>query len=218
MLARKRTQGKLEYELEKIMKASVIIERPVMNITVVRTTVAKAVEKKGNIIIEVGKVEKQVEKTEKVLVNINGRIDYEKLNEKQKQLYDDNRDKYKEIRSWHEKMKLANTDEERAMYRNKVVELDDAIRDNWKAFDLSFEPSSPQNNGNDPKDIDQVKAVSNARAYLSKNIPKLEGLTGKKLDALKEKVAQRYGVIIEAKQAVDDETIAKLKAHGIIVE
>lgn len=214
-LARKRTQGKLEYELEKLAIAPVLIERPVMNIAVVRTVVVKAEVAKKEIVIEVDKTERKFEKAEKVLVNTEGRIDYEKLNEEQKALFDANRDKYKEMRSWHEKMKLAKTDQERADARAMIIELDDAIRANWQKFDASFTGEVSENFS---PEVDPVKAVGNARSYLSKNLSKLESLTGKKLDGLKEKVKERYDVIIAANQVVDDETTAKLVAHGIIVE
>lgn len=219
-LSRKRIQSKLEYELQKILERGLIIERPVMPIGVIQKAVAPVIEMKAAIETEISKGEKIIENQGKVLVWHDDKVDYESLSDEQKALYDDNRDKYKEMRSYHEKMKLATTDEDRKEAREKVVELNDIIRENWKQFDASFLPEGEKPEGSEPevKETDPFKAVNNARSYLSKNLPKLETLTGKKLDELKSKVAERYQVLIDAGQALDETSITKLKACGIIVE
>ena len=219
-LSRKRIQSKLEYELQKILERTLIIERPVMPIGVIQKAVAPVIEKKTAIVDDISKSEKIIEKHGKVLVWHDDKVDYESLYDEQKDLYDKNRAMYKEMRSYHEKMKLATTDEDRKAARERVVELDGLIRENWKQFDASFLPegSSSQGQENDQKETDPFKAVNNARSYLSKNLPKLETLTGKKLDELKAKVAERYQVLIDAGQALDETSIAKLKSCGIIVE
>lgn len=129
------------------------------------------------------------------------------------------------MRSWHEKMKLAKTDVDRAICRETVMLLDDEIHSNWLRFDelknerpgmeeTEVNPGGELNNA-----IDVVKAVSNARSYLSKNISKLEGFSGKNSDLkkLKDKILERYFTIIDNAQVVDIDTIEKLKKHGVIV-
>lgn len=221
-LARKGTalQSKLEYELQKIVERTLIIERPVMPIGVIKKAVAPVIEMKVVIATEAEKIEATVLKHGKYLVMHDEKVDYESLTDEQKALYDTNRDMYKEMRSYHEKMKLATTDEDRKAMRDKVVELDGLIRENWKQFDASFLPAvaSTGSASDEEKETDPVKAVTNARSYLSKNLPKLETLTGKKLDELKAKVAERYQVLVDAGQALDETSIAKLKSCGIIVE
>lgn len=216
-LGRKRMQSKLEYELQKILDRGVVIERAVFPIGQLKKAVAPVVEKKTAVAGENQKIEKTIDDLGRKRVKLEDTVDYDALNDEQKALYDSFPPAYKEMRSWHEKMKLAKTDEERKELRARVVELDDTIRENWKKFEASFEPAADP----DPdaaKEIDPVKAISNARSYLSKNLPKLEKLEGKKLDALKAKIKERYETIINAKQVVDDETVVKLKACGIIVE
>lgn len=219
-LSRKRIQSKLEYELQKILERTLIIERPVMPIGVIQKSVAPVIEKKAAIATEAETIEATVLEHGKMRVKREDSIDYDALTDEQKDLYDANRDMYKLMRSFHEKMKLATTDEDRKAAREKVVELDGLIRDNWKQFDASFLPAGEKVEGGEPeaKEADPVKAVGSARSYLSKNLPKLEGLTGKKLDDLKSKIKVRYETIIAANQVVDEETVAKLKSCGIIVE
>jgi len=212
-------QSKLEYELTKILERGLIIERPVLPIGQVKKVVAPVIEKKAAIASELAPIDKILNKQEKVLVWHDGKVDYESLSDQQKAWYDSNRDMYKEMRSWHEKMKLATTDEERAGFRSKVVEFDDQIRENWKQFDATIEvPKGSADDKKEKKESDPVKAITNARSYLSKNLPKLENLTGKKLDKMKAELKARYESIIAASQAVDEKTIAKLKSCGIIVE
>lgn len=219
-LSRKRIQSKLEYELQKIVERTLIIERPVMPIGVIKKAIAPVIEMKAAIETEISKGEKIIEKQGKVFIWHDDKVDYESLSDEQKALFDSNRDMYKEMRSYHEKMKLSTTDEDRKEMRDKVVELDGLIRENWKQFDASFEPQEPSSQGqeNGEKETDPFKAVNNARSYLSKNLPKLETLTGKKLEELKAKVAERYQVLIDTGQALDETSITKLKACGIIVE
>lgn len=207
-LARKRDPGLLEYQVSKILDMGVIIERPVMNIAVVRTVIVKEQKKQEVLKAPILEVSKKVERTFAVGEKYT-QEDFESFTDEQKTLFNLNRDMYKEMRSWHEKMKLAMTDEERATCRAEVLSLDKEIRANWEKFDNGSSKKEPE-------ESDPVKAVSNARAFLSKNLPKMDVLEGKKRATVAAKIKERYLVIIEAKQSVDDETIAKLKACGIV--
>ena len=223
-LARKGTalQSKLEYELQKIVERTLIIERPVMPISVIKKAVAPVIEMKVVIATEAEKIEATVLKHGKYLVMHDEKVDYESLTDEQKALYDANRDMYKEMRSYHEKMKLATTDEDRKAMRDRVVELDGLIRENWKQFDASFTPegTSSQDQENDQKEADPIKAITNARANLSKIFKKLDSFDGtqKQKDKMVAAAKKQYEIIVAADQAVSDETVAKLKACGIIVE
>lgn len=221
-LSRKRIQSKLEYELQKIVERTLIIERPVMPIGVIKKAIAPVIEMKAAIETEISKGEKIIEKQGKVFIWHDDKVDYESLSDEQKALYDANRDMYKEMRSWHEKMKLATTDEDRKTAREKVVELNDIIRENWKQFDASFLPEGEKTEGDDAgaKEPDPVKEIGNARSYISKTLKAIsEGkIPEKKLDGVKKKALERYQTIITAGQVVDEETVAKLKSCGIIVE
>lgn len=221
-LSRKRIQSKLEYELQKIVERTLIIERPVMPIGVIQKAVAPVIEKKAAIATEAEKIEATVIKHGKYLVMHDEKVDYESLTDEQKALYDANRDMYKEMRSYHEKMKLSTTDEDRKAARERVVELDGLIRENWKQFDASFLPEGGKPEGDDAgaKEPDPVKEIGNARSYISKTLKAIsEGkIPEKKLDGVKKKALERYQTIITAGQVVDEETVAKLKSCGIIVE
>lgn len=221
-LSRKRIQSKLEYELQKIVERTLIIERPVMPIGVIKKSVAPVIEMKAAIATENSKAERIINTHDKVLVYLEGKVDYESLTDEQKALFDSNRDMYKEMRSYHEKMKLSTTDEDRKEMRDKVVELDGLIRENWKQFDASFLPEGGKPEGDDAgtKEPDPVKEIGNARSYISKTLKAIsEGkIPEKKLDGVKKKALERYQTLIAANQVVDEETVAKLKACGIIVE
>lgn len=223
-LARKGTalQSKLEYELQKIVERTLIIERPVMPISVIKKAVAPVIEMKVVIATEAEKIEATVLKHGKYLVMHDEKVDYESLTDEQKALHDENRAMYKEMRSYHEKIKLSTTDEDRKAARERVVELDGLIRENWKQFDASFLPAGEKTEGGEPeaKEADPIKEIGNARSYISKTLKAIsEGkIPEKKLDGVKKKALERYQTLIAANQVVDEETVAKLKACGIIVE
>lgn len=204
-LARKRTQSKLEYELGKILERNIIIERPVLPIT---TLVKADVE----INTDLSGIDQEKEKN---IVVKRSKIDYESLTAEQKELYDTYRKLNKELRSWHEKMKIATTDEQRKEFREQVEMVDERIRENWKIFDGSF---SEKKESEEVKEQDPIRMVANSRSYISKQLFKIDSLKGSKLEKAKEKLRINYQIIIDSHQALSSETIEKFKKHGIIVE
>jgi len=120
-LSRKEKPEKLEYELQKLL------QQPTQIIDIRNTK----------------KSEKPIENTnetepfvERVKITEDGKIRFDDLPEPLQEYYLKIKDEYKFMRSFHEKMKLAETDDARANFRQELVTLDDSIAEKWKAIDL----------------------------------------------------------------------------------
>lgn len=237
-LARLRRQSKLEYELQKIANREFLKESRVWPIAKVQKAAARNEEHT--------ETETQVEKTGKKLVVIDEKINYDDLPEDLKKLYDENREKYKIMRSLHEKMKLATKDQERADLRAELVKLDDVIAKNWEKLDKWEEDGRPETEdgsekedgsgkpeaGSEEEDESQKsedrseekkadpmevgKELNACRSYLSRNVKKLAGLEGKKRDALMAKLDERVKTLQKHNAEIKDSTRKELVELGLI--
>ena len=215
-LARLRRMSKLEYELQKIANREWLKESRVWPIGKVQKAASRNEEHT--------KVETQVEKTGKKLVVIDEKINYEDLPEDLKKLYDENREKYKIMRSLHEKMKLATKDQERAELRAELVRLDNLIAGNWEKLDTWAEnPEEPEEDKGkipasagmtDPMEIG--KELNACRSYLSRNVKKVAGLKGEKREKLLAKLAERVEILQKHKAEIKDATRMELAELGLI--
>lgn len=131
------------------------------------------------------------------------RISRDDLPEDLQALYDANADDYKILRSYHEKMKLAQTNEERAAIREKVIDVEDHIKERWQILDRALQP------GADRKEI----CVSTHRAYISKLL---------KRDVISQsqqyELQMRVYALLEAGETLSDQTIKRLQEKGFKTE
>lgn len=160
----------------------------------------------GGTVVTVGTVG-----TQKLQVVVPGKVDYEKLPVHLQKLYDQNKELYKHQRVYHEKMKQAATDEERAKFRKMVAEYDDVISGNWKEIDAW----DGRGESMDMKEFDADKEIANARKFLSVNVKYLDLREGVKqqllLFEIKEKAEQLQSLGVMVPKA----TTAALKKFGI---
>jgi len=142
---------------------------------------------------------------------VTDKVKYEDLPEHLQKVYDQNKELYKHMRAYHEKMKQAKTDEERAKLRKMVAEYDDVIAANWKQID-SWDGRDQEM---DMTDTDRPKEIAAARKFLSVNIKYLDLREGVKQQLLlfdikeKAELLQSYGV------TVPKATTAALEKFGI---
>ena len=212
-LARKRRLSKLIYELEKIHARAVIKESPVMNIKPIVTVVRVAEDKQTGIHTAQAKIENQG----RIRVSHDEKIHYKDLPEHLQELYRYNRDKHKIMRAYHEKMKLATTDDERRQHRHSLDYLDDRITANWKTIDewVKGDRKEEEQKSQDPN---AYKAINAARSYLSRNVKSLETLKGVEREKMLDKLKQRIQLLQKNQATIKDKTRVELIKHGLINE
>lgn len=132
------------------------------------------------------------------------RADHEQLPVEIQQLWDANAERWKKIKELYNTCKEL----EKPCDRYEYLKL---LKETWYAYKKDFAVYDSYKIGENPEptgvSVDSsaseitVKDVTNARAYISKNLEKLETMTDKGSEEyikLKEKVAQRINVILNA--------------------
>lgn len=146
-------------------------------------------------------------------------IEKDKLPKPLKKVYDEVAEAYKVQRTYHEKMKLAETDEARGELRAKVIETDAIIANGWKGIDKFIKEGIPVPPKVKAKNVLQVsKEINAARSYISRSINDIPKLEGKKLEARKVEVIKRIDQLIALKTPVKKATREALVKLGIIDE
>ena len=144
------------------------------------------------------------------------RADHEQLPVEIQQLWDANAERWKKIKELYNTCKELEKTCDRYEYLKLLKETwyaykkDFAVYDSYKIGD-NTEPTSVSVNSSASEIT--VKDVTNARAYISKNLEKLESMTDKESEdfkKLKEKVAQRINVILNAGESFSDDMITRL--------
>jgi len=214
-LARKRKLSKLEYELQKICERPFIKEAPVMPIKPVQQvlTVAKA---KAN-----GTHEAEVKLADqgKALAVADNTINYDDLPDEMKKLYDYNRESYKKMRALHEKMKLAETDDDRAEHRSALVYLDEKVSENWKVIDDYLTGKNQEATEQQATDAAEIaKEINAARSYLSRNVRGYAKLKGDKREKMFDNLKERVDVLKKHKAEIKKETREELFKIGLFTE
>jgi hypothetical protein len=202
-LQRKRDQVKLVYELSKLV--------PFVVVTPTEEEVAELLSNNAEVSNAAELIKKQ---DAKLKIVQSGQINYDELPEALKPVYDNTISKYKEMRSVHEKMKLATSDEQRAELRKTLDELDIEIESGWVVINAWSKSGKLPETGKKGKAID-FKAVNAARTYVSRAIEKAETTTGKKLEKLVADLQIRVNTLIAAEAEIKPETWEKLLALGI---
>lgn len=130
-----------------------------------------------------------------------------------KPLYDEISQAHKSMRSAHEKMKLAETDEERAEQRKTLVDLDDFVKSGWDAIDEYFllqqqdkQEEKPVEQKEDSSVNELGKSINAARSYISRGINEYKKTSEEKKPELKKKILKRIDLLVENKIPVSKET------------
>lgn len=144
------------------------------------------------------------------------RADHEQLPVEIQQLWDANAERWKKIKELYNTCKEL----EKPCDRYEYLKL---LKETWYAYKKDFAVYDSYKIGENPEptgvSVDSsaseitVKDVTNARAYILKNLEKLETMTDKGSEEyikLKEKVAQRINVILNAGESFSDDMITRL--------
>lgn len=141
---------------------------------------------------------------------VTDRIDYEQLPVRLQKLYNRNREMYKHMRSYHEKMKQAKSDNERANYRKVVIDYDDAISANWKEID-SWDGKEEE----EEKKEGTKNEIGAARKYLSMAVPNLEKRYGLKQQKLLFDIMERVEFLKDNNVKIPGKTVTELEKFGV---
>jgi hypothetical protein len=150
------------------------------------------------------------------IVKNGAEVDYDDMPAHLQNAWDENRDRYKQIRSLHEKLKLMHRaePEDRQPLVNEIVRHDERIRKNWADID-AWQPGQEPDPAPEklPVKMDH-KRISANRKYISKNLEKCDS-KNKKADYFRENIQQRYNEMKAAQVSMSEKTMAELKAAGI---
>lgn len=120
---------------------------------------------------------------------------------------------YKLMRTFFEKMKQASTNEERALFRAKVLQFEDKNTELWSIYDdetkldafiEALEPKKPTE-----------KEISAARVYLTRAPEQLEKYTGKKKEEYIAKIKKRVDLLKLTGVSFHEETRVFLHEIGL---
>lgn len=140
-------------------------------------------------------------------------VSFSDLSPEMKARWEQNRDAYKEIRVLHEKLKLMEnaTPEDRQPLTQRISELDDKIRENWKEID-AWVPAAE----NKVEAIDHKRMQAN-RKYISTNLKKLAEVTDpvKKAKVVAE-LQGRFNEVKASGETFAPETIDELAKAGVV--
>lgn len=156
------------------------------------------------------------DETQDVAVAAGKRADHEQLPVDIQQLWDVNAERWKKIKELYNTCKKL----EKPCDRYEYLKL---LKETWYAYKKDFTTYDTYKIGENAETFESsaessaaevtVKDVTNARAYISKNLEKLETMTDKGSEEyikLKEKVAQRINVILNAGESFSDDMITRL--------
>lgn len=129
-----------------------------------------------------------------------------------KELWEKNRDEYKELQHCHTQMKQANSDAGRADWRNKLLALRKSLSERWKLFDEEMERVNAEK-ANESQDPKPAYNPLNDRAYISKSLKKAEWDDARKLE-----VQHRVDALLQHNQTISEETKKALRERGITIE
>ena len=164
------------------------------------------------------------------------RSDHDTLPEAIRALWDKNAERYKKIKQAHETCKTLTAACDRYEFTSAIAELWDSYKKDFDTYDhyvllpVNEEAGSKESAGEVQLTAEDLKAIGSARAYISKNLPKLlalvaaskkDGFTddqAKELEAWREKIQQRVDVLIGTKQVIKDELRQQLQSADITLE
>ena len=127
------------------------------------------------------------------------------LSEEMQKVYDDITEEYKLRRGYHEKLKMAKTDADRASLRERLLISQHKIEQGWKQIDawlLEQEKNKSKKSFN----------VSSYRAYITKMLKKADSLTPLQRDT----VRTRAKALQDSGEVLGDKILSQLKKYDLI--
>ena len=128
-----------------------------------------------------------------------------------KELWEKNRDEYKELQYCHAQMKQANSDAGRADWRSQVEEHRASLQARWRLFDE--EKARLAAKAEEPEGEKPAYNPGNDRSYITNALKKEEWT-----DKMKLEVQRRVDTLLANNIPFKEETLTRLKKRGIAIE
>lgn len=145
------------------------------------------------------------------LIIMTDKVNYDDLPEGLRKLYDQNKELYKHMRAYHEKMKQAVTDGERAKLQKILAGYDDAIAGNWHQIDAwDGKEEKIEETNTDPE-----KDISAARKWLSVNVKYISLREGVKQQELIFSIKDRVALLKKHQVKIPKSTVTELAKFGV---
>lgn len=175
------------------------------------------------------------EKQKDALVVRSKRGDHDKLPEAIRAIWDKNAERYKKMRQAHETCKTLTAACDRYEYTRALAELWDAYKKDFDTYDhyvllpVNGEAGTKTAEAETVQlSAEDVKAISAARPYISKNLQKLLGMVSRselpgfsekeEMESLRGRIQQRVDVLVRTGQAVTDDQKALLMEAGLTLD
>lgn len=163
------------------------------------------------------------------------RSDHDTLPEAIRDIWVKNAERYKKIKQAHETCKALTAACDRYEYTKAIAELWADYKKDFDTYDhYVLVPDNDEAGTQTPKEdevqlsADDLKAINNARSYISKNLQKLLDIVSrssledfseqKEMEGLREKIQQRVDLLINTKQVLTDDLKNLLSEAGITLE
>lgn len=127
------------------------------------------------------------------------------LSPEMQKIYDQITEEYKLRRGYHEKLKMAKTDVDRASFRERLLISQNKIEEGWKQIDAWLLEKEKANS-------DKGFNASTYRSYITKTLKKGDGMSALQRDT----VRVRAKALIDAGEVLGDKILSLLKQYDLI--
>jgi len=127
------------------------------------------------------------------------------LSPEMQKIYDQITEEYKLRRGYHEKLKMAKTDADRASFRERLLISQNKIEEGWKQIDAWLLEKEKANS-------DKGFNASTYRSYITKTLKKGDGMSALQRDT----VRVRAKALIDAGEVLGDKILSLLKQYDLI--
>lgn len=127
------------------------------------------------------------------------------LSPEMQKIYDQITEEYKLRRGYHEKLKMAKTDADRASFRERLLISQNKIEEGWKQIDAWLLEQEKANS-------DKGFNASTYRSYITKTLKKGDGMSALQRDT----VRVRAKALIDAGEVLGDKILSLLKQYDLI--
>lgn len=127
------------------------------------------------------------------------------LSPEMQKIYDQITEEYKLRRGYHEKLKMAKTDADRASFRERLLISQNKIEEGWKQIDAWLLEQEKANS-------DKGFNASTYRSYITKTLNKGDGMSALQRDT----VRVRAKALIDAGEVLGDKILSLLKQYDLI--
>ena len=163
------------------------------------------------------------------------RGDHDELPEAIRAIWEKNAERYKKIKQAHETCKTLEAACDRYEFTSAIAEMWDAYKKDFDTYDhyvlvpVNEEAGTQTPAANEVQlSADDLRAINNARSYISKNLQKLLDIKSrstlsdfseqKEMESWRERIQQRVDVLISTKQVITDDIKALLLEAGVNLE